>query len=84
MFLKAKYIITLKKVRLGVKILEMAELLKSWVRILKIIGRAPFSGIFMNSCFIDKALKVLKGEGDSNKVIKVAKLIGTVLHTGQV
>ena len=84
MFLGAKHTIVLKRVRLKVKILEMAESLKSWVRISKIIDRAPLSGVFINSRFIDKALKVLEGEGDSNKVIKVAKLIGTVLHTGQV
>ena len=64
--------------------LEIAKLLKSQVYILKITGRALLSGIFINSHFIDKALKVLKGEGDSNKVIKVAKLMGTILHTGQV
>ena len=84
MFLGTKYIITLKRVRLRVKILKMVKLLKSWVCILKITGRAPLSGIFINSRFIDKALKVLKGEGDSTKVIKVAKSTGTMLHTGQI
>ena len=47
----------------------MVELLKSWVRIIKITGRALLSGVFINSRFIDKALKVLEGEGDSDKVI---------------
>ena len=83
-FLGAKHIIALERVRLGAKMLEMAESLKSWVCISKTIGRAPLSGVFINSRFIDKALKVLEGEGNSNKVIKVARLTGTVLHTGQV
>ena len=58
-----------ERVRLGAKILEIVKLLKSWVHITKIIGRALLSGVFTNSRFIDKALKVLEGEGDSNKVI---------------
>ena len=60
-----------KRVRLRVKILEIAESLKSWVRILKITGRAPLSGVFTKSRFINKALKVLEEEGDGNKVIKL-------------
>jgi len=52
-----------------VKILEMVELLKSWVRITKAIGRVLLSGVFANSHFMDKALKVLGGEGDSNELI---------------
>ena len=47
----------------------MVELLKSWVRITKATGRALLSGVFANSYFIDEALKVLGGEGDSNKLI---------------
>jgi hypothetical protein len=68
-FSGAKYIIALERVRLGAKMLEIVESLKSWVRITKTTGRAPLSGVFTNSRFIDKALKVLEGEGDSNKVI---------------
>ena len=68
-FLGAKYIIAPERVRLGAKILEMVESLKSWVQIIKATGRAPLSSIFTNSHFIDKALKVLGGEGDSNKLI---------------
>ena len=68
-FLRAKYTIILERVRLRAKILEMVELLKSWVRIIKVIGRAPLSGVFINSYFIDKVLKVLGGEGDSDKLI---------------
>ena len=75
MFLGVKHTIVLERVRLKAKILEIVELLKSWVCILKIIGRAPLSGVFINSRFIDEALKVLK-KGNSNK------LIGTVPHTG--
>jgi hypothetical protein len=56
-FSGAKHIIVLKRVRL------------SWVCIIKITGRALLSSIFTNSCFMDKALKVLEGEGDSDEVI---------------
>ena len=49
----------------------MAKSLKSQVCILKIIGRAPLSGVFAKSCFINKALKVLEEEGDNNKVVKL-------------
>ena len=49
----------------------MVESLKSWVCILKIIGRAPLSGVFAKSRFINKALKVLKKEGNGNKVVKL-------------
>ena len=69
MFLGAKYTIILERVRLRAKILEIVELLKSWVRITKITGRALLSGVFINSRFINKALKVLEGEGNSDKVI---------------
>jgi len=70
-FLEAKYTIAPERVRLGAKILEIAELLKSWVQITKATGRAPLSGVFANSHFIDKALKVLGGEGNSNKLIVI-------------
>ena len=69
MFLGAKHIIALERVRLGAKILEIVESLKSWVHITKTTGRAPLSGVFTNSRFMDKALKVLEGEGDSDEVI---------------
>ena len=64
--------------------LEITKLLKSQVYILKITGKVLLSGIFTNNRFINKVLKVLKEEGNSNKVIKVARLIRTVLHTEQV
>ena len=51
--------------------LEIAELLKSWVYILKITGRVPLSGIFVKSRFINEALKVLKEKGNGNKVVKL-------------
>ena len=49
--------------------MEIVELLKSWVRIIKVIGRALLSGVFTNSHFIDEVLKVLGGEGDSDELI---------------
>ena len=71
MFLGIKHTIVLKRVRLRVKILEIVELLKSWVCIIKITSRALLSGIFINSHFINKALKVLEGEGNSDEVIVI-------------
>jgi hypothetical protein len=68
-FSGTKYIITPERVRLGVKILKMVESLKSWVCIIKITGRALLSSVFINSRFIDKALKALEREGDGNEVI---------------
>jgi len=68
-FLGAKYIITLERVRLGVKILEIVKLLKSWVYITKTTNRALLSSVFINSRFINKILKILKREGDSDEVI---------------
>ena len=69
MFSGAKYIIILERVRLGVKMLEMVESLKSWVYILKVTGRAPLSRIFINSHFINKVLKVLEQEGIKDEIV---------------
>jgi len=68
-FSGAKHTIAPERVRLGAKILEIVESLKSWVHITKTTGRALLSSVFTNSRFMDKALKVLEGEGDSNEVI---------------
>ena len=70
-FLGVKYTITPKRVRLRVKILEIIELLKSWVCILKITGRVLLSSIFVKSRFINKALKVLEEKGNGNKVVEL-------------
>ena len=48
------------------------------------MDRVLLSGVFINSRFTNKALKVLKGEGDSNKVIKITKSTETILYIGQV
>ena len=68
-FSGAKHTIAPERVRLGAKMLEMVESIKSWVRISKNTGRAPLSGVFTNSRFIDEALKVLEGDGDSGEVV---------------
>jgi hypothetical protein len=49
--------------------LKIVKLLKNWVRISKTTGRAPLNGVFANSRFMDKALKVLKGKDNSDKTI---------------
>ena len=69
MFSGAKYIITPEKVRLGAKMLEIAESLKSWVRISKVTGRAPLSRIFINSHFVNEVLKVLEQEGIKDEIV---------------
>jgi hypothetical protein len=46
-------------VRLGVKMLEMTECLKSWVSTTW-RQRAPRSGVFVNYLFIDKAVELLQ------------------------
>src|SRR6266480_5569007 len=68
-FSGAKHTIAPERVRLGVKILEMAESLKSWVHISKVTGRAPLSRIFTNSHFVNEALKVLEQEGIKDKIV---------------
>ena len=68
-FSGAKHTIAPERVRLGVKMLEMAESLKSWIHISKATGRALLSGIFLYSCFMDEALKVLEEEGNSDEAI---------------
>ena len=70
-FSGAKHTIAPERVRLGVKMLEMAESLKSWIRISKATGRAPLSGVFSHSRFIDEALKVLEEEDEYNEVVKL-------------
>ncbi len=68
-FSGAKHIITLERVRLGAKMLEIAESLKSWVRISKVTGRVPLSRIFINSHFVNEALKVLEQEGVKDEIV---------------
>ena len=68
-FSGAKHTIAPERVRLGAKMLEMVESIKSWVRISKNTGRAPLSGVFTNSRFIDEALKVLKGKDNGDEAI---------------
>ena len=70
-FSGTKHIIILERVRLRIKMLKIAELLKSQVYILKITNRALLSGVFAKSRFINEALKVLKEESDGNKVVKL-------------
>ena len=40
-------------------------------RVTKITGRAPLSGVFTNSGFIDEVLEALEGERDGNEIIDV-------------
>src|SRR6266480_7945192 len=68
-FSGAKHIIILERVRFRAKILEILESLKSWVHISKVIGRALLSRIFINSHFVNEALKVLEQEGIKDKIV---------------
>jgi hypothetical protein len=62
-FSGAKHTIAPERIRLGAKMLEMAESLKSWVRITSGRGKAPLSGVFA-SPFVDEAIKVMGNGGE--------------------
>ncbi len=68
-FSGAKHTIAPERVRLGAKMLEMVESLKSWVHILKVTGRVPLSRIFTNSHFVNEVLKVLEQEGIKDEIV---------------
>ena len=59
-FSGAKHTLAPERIRLGAKMIEMAECLKSWVLITKGRDHAPLSGVFLNSTSLSKAIKVLE------------------------
>jgi len=71
-FSGAKHTIAPERIRLGAKMLEMAEALKSYVRISKKTGRAPLSGVFTDNSFIDEALKILETDSNINEIIDMS------------
>jgi hypothetical protein len=78
-FSGAKHTIAPERIRLGAKMLEMAESLKSWVRITPGRGKAPLSGVFA-SRFVDEAIKVME-ESDRDNSEDVGKQWFIVEHS---
>jgi hypothetical protein len=59
-FSGAKHTIGVERIRLGASMLEMAELLKSWVHITPGRDHAPLSGVFVNRDLLDEAIRALE------------------------
>ena len=49
----------------------MTESIKSWVHIPPGRDHAPLSGVFVNSRFIDEAVKIIEHGGDDDEVLIV-------------
>ena len=71
-FSGAKYIIGIERILLRAKMLEMAELLKSWVLIIAGRKHAPLRSVFANRYLLNKAIKVLEGGGDNDSTITLS------------
>ena len=59
-FSGCKHTIAPERVRLGAAMVEMTECLKSWISITPGRQKAPLSGFFINSRFVDEAIGLLK------------------------
>jgi hAT family C-terminal dimerisation region len=59
-FSGGKHTIAPERVRLGARMVEMAEYLKSWIGITPGRQQAPLSGVFANSRFVEEATKLLQ------------------------
>jgi len=59
-FSGAKHTIAPERVRLGARMVEMAECLKSWIGISPGRQQAPLSGVFANSRFVEEAVNLLQ------------------------
>jgi hypothetical protein len=59
-FSGAKHTIGVERISLGARMLEMAELLKSWVRITPGKTHAPLSGVFVNKHSLNEAIRVME------------------------
>ena len=75
-FSGAKHTLASERIRLGAKMIEMAECLKSWVLITKERDHASLSGVFLNSKSLSKAIKVLEeAQGkDPSEIIDFTEL----------
>ena len=67
-FSSIKHIIWIKRLCLGLKMLEIIELLKSWVHILQGQDYAPLSSIFLKERLLQEAMQVVK---DSRDIIRI-------------
>jgi hypothetical protein len=59
-FSGGKHNIAPERIRLGATMAEMTECLKSWIGIMPGRQQAPLSGVFINSQFVDEAVKLLE------------------------
>ena len=62
-FSSIKYMIGIERLRLGPKILEMIELLKSWVYIPQGRDHAPLSGVFLKERLLQEAMQIVEDSG---------------------
>ena len=60
MFSGGKHTIAPERIRLGARMVEMTECIKSWVSITPGQQHAPLSGIFINNQFVDEAINYLE------------------------
>ena len=58
-----KYIIGIKRLRLGPKMLEIIELLKSWVYIPQGRDYAPLSGVYLKERLLQEAMQIVEDSG---------------------
>ena len=62
-FSSIKYMIGIERLRLGPKILEIIESLKSWVYIPQGRDYAPLSGVFLKERLLQEAIQIIKDSG---------------------
>ena len=67
-FSSTKHTIGIERLRLGPKMLEMIESLKSWVYILQGQDHAPLSGVFLKERLLQEAMQVVEDGGDTIRI----------------
>jgi hypothetical protein len=67
-FSGTKHTIGIERLRLGPKMLEMIELLKSWVHIPQGQDHAPLSGVFLKERLLQEAMQVVEDSGDMIRI----------------
>ena len=59
-FSGGKHTIAPERIRLGARMVEMTECIKSWVSITPGRQQAPLSGVFINNRFVDEAIQCIE------------------------
>ena len=67
-FSGTKHTIGIERLRLGPKMLEMIELLKSWVHIPQGRDHAPLSGVFLKERLLQEVMQIVK---DGRGIIRI-------------